>query len=70
MSDHEYRWTGDHAVVIDGHTTPEGTGVLAEPGQNFKTVDPLDTEQVPNAVPVPKKNKTEAESDATTKETP
>ena len=37
-----YRWTGDYAAVIDGHTTPEGNGVLATPGENFQTIAPLE----------------------------
>jgi hypothetical protein len=40
-----YRWTGDEAVIIGGHTTPEGSGVLAEPGQNFSTIEPFDHPQ-------------------------
>lgn len=46
---HRYRWAGDYAAVIAGHTTPDGTGVKALPGEEFETVEPIDTDQVPNA---------------------
>lgn len=38
-----YRWTSDWPAVIAGHTTPEGTGVDAFPGQNFSTIAPVDS---------------------------
>lgn len=49
---HTYKWTGEYAVVIGDHQTPEGSGVLAVPGEEFSTVDELDLEQIPQAVPV------------------
>lgn len=49
---HRYRWAGDYAAVIAGHTTPEGAGVKAIPGEEFETVEPIDTEQIPNALPI------------------
>lgn len=39
---YEYHWIGDYAAVIDGYSTPEGSGVLAKPFEHFKTTAPLD----------------------------
>lgn len=49
---HTYKWTGEYAVVIADHTTPEGSGVLAVPGEEFSTIEEIDTEAIPQAVPV------------------
>lgn len=49
---HTYKWTGEYAVVIGDHQTPEGSGVLAVPGEEFTTVEELDLDAIPQAVPV------------------
>lgn len=49
---HTYKWTGEYPVVISDHQTPEGAGVLAVPGEEFTTVEEIDLEQIPQAVPV------------------
>ena len=62
---YRYRWTSDHAAVIDGYTTPDGEGVLAEPGREFTTTEPLDHQF---ARPVDKSGKAKTEEDQETKQ--
>lgn len=38
---YEYRWCGDYEAIIGDHTSPEGNGVLGVPGENFRTMAPL-----------------------------
>lgn len=57
---YEYKWTGGTGVIVAGHTTPEGTGVKAEPGKKFRTIAPIDH---PLAAPVSKSAKAAAKGE-------
>lgn len=53
-----YRWVYDYPAVINDRTTPTGEGVLAVPGKNFQTTEPVDH---PYAVPRDKPEEDEGE---------
>ena len=39
---HTYKWAGEYPAILSTHSTPDGSGVRVEPGQEFTTSEPFE----------------------------